>query len=266
MKRLRVTTAAALVGLLLGTLGCETFGKKSEVEQAQIDQYTLAKQKAAEQDYEGASAILSTLGADASAKNRSDALLLLGDCRMKLEDYAGAQLAYQQAQQAPRNDAINARAKAGLGDAMMAQKRYGEAAVAYEKALSLSPGDINAPQVLLYLGKAYIRVGRWKLGRDRLTKLTTRYKSAPQVPEARDIITMPSDTYSVQVAAYAARSNAEAMVRKLEEHKIYGARIVDRDYSNAPFAVRVRHFVSYDQARAEAEKLKAISPEAYVVP
>jgi len=264
MDRVRVTVSAALVGVLAVTAGCEMFQTKPPEEV--VDDYAQARQKVAAEDYEGASALLSRVAADPSGKYRTDALLLLGDCRMKLKDYPGAQNAYQQAQQKPRTTAINAKAKAGLGNAMMAQKRFGEAAVAYEKALSLSAADVNASQVLLYLGKAYIRSGRWELGRDRLMKLTTRYENAPEVPEARDIITMPSDTFSVQAGAFSSRSNAEGLVATLKENHIIGARIVDRNYTNAPFAVRTGYFVSYTEAVREAEKLKTIAPEAYVVP
>ena len=264
MKRIRLTAVLSLAAVLAFAGGCETFRTKPAEEV--VDDYALARRMMAEEDYQGASGHLERAAADPKGQYRTDALLLLGDCRMKLKDYAGAQQAYQQAQVKPRTRAINAKAKAGLGDAMTAQKRYVEAADVYEKALAVSEKDINASQTMLRLGKAYIRSGRWDIGRDRLTKLVNTYPRSPEVHEARDIITMPSDTFAVQVGAYASRSNAEEMVATLRKNNIVGARIVDRSYTNAPFAVRVKHFVDYDEALKEAERLKPIAAEAYVVP
>ena len=259
---MQVLCVAALAAL---AAGCETFRTKPPEEA--VDEYAQGRRLMGDGDCKGAETLLVRAAANPDRKRyRTDALLLLGDCRMELKDYPGAQQAYQQAQVDARTRAINARAKAGLGNAMMAQQRFAEAATAYEKALAVSDTDINAPQTMLQLAKAYIRSGQWELGRDRLTKLTSRYPESLDAPEARDILTMPADVFAVQAGSFVSRADAETMVATLREHDVVGARIAERSYGGEPFAVRLGHFVRYDEALKEAGRLKPIAPEACVVP
>jgi TolA-binding protein len=250
---------------LAAAAGCTAFQPKQP--EVAVNDYAEAQSKMTSGDYQGAATQLQDfVDANPTSEFRTDAWLMLGDARMKLQDYPGAQRAYESAQQGARTKAINARAKEGLGNAMSAQKRYGEAAKAYEAALSVSKNDIDAPATLLYLGKCYIRSGNWTYGRDRLKRLTRDYPTGSQAPEAHDILAMPSDTFSVQVGAFSTEVTANGMIDALKKNGFTGGRIVRRSYSSAPYAVRVGSYVSYDTAVREAEKLKSVSPTCFVVP
>ena len=166
------------------TAGCATFQKKAPEEA--VDEYAQAQLKIAAEDDAGAAALLARyVSANPKSEDRTDAWLLLGDCRLRLKDYAGAQVAYQEAQKGARTTAINAKARVGLGTAMMHQKRWAEAAKSYESALATSEKDIPAPMVMMYMAKAYIRSGNWVMGRDGLKKLIRKYAGSAEAAAAR---------------------------------------------------------------------------------
>jgi cell division protein FtsN len=68
-------------------------------------------------------------------------------------------------------------------------------------------------------------------------------------------------TWSVQVAAYNARSQADAMVARLKTNG-YEARV---DGSSAPFRVRIGRYTTQGQASAVQRSLKAKKIEGFVV-
>ncbi|HUW59096.1 MAG TPA: tetratricopeptide repeat protein [Planctomycetota bacterium] len=263
MRSACVKAGCALLVAALA-VGCESFGTKSP---QTVDAYAQAQSRIASGDTAGAAKLLEQhVAASPTSEYVTDAWLLLGDCRLRLKDYPGAQLAYENAQKNARTPAIDARARAGLGAAMMHQKRWAEAARAYESALAVSEQDVAAPSVMLYMGQAYMRSGNWILGRDRLRKLVSKYPGSVEAPAARDMLAEPSDTFSVQMGAYATHQDADKMLKMLEEKQLYGARIMHQPWADSPFTVRVGNYVSYDTAVREAEKLKSIEPGCFVVP
>ena len=78
---------------------------------------------------------------------------------------------------------------------------------------------------------------------------------------------LPEDTwaekggYSVQIAAYNLKSQAQAMVAKLRKNG-YQARVSG---VSAPFRVRIGHYVTQAQATAVMRSLKAKKIEGFVV-
>lgn len=80
-------------------------------------------------------------------------------------------------------------------------------------------------------------------------------------PPAPATITAGSKAYSVQVAAYNVKSQADAMVAKLKKSG-YEARV---DGSAAPFRVRIGKYATHAQASAVQRSLKAKQIEGYVV-
>ena len=69
------------------------------------------------------------------------------------------------------------------------------------------------------------------------------------------------DTFSVQVAAYNVKSQAQAMADKLKK-KGYEARVSG---TSAPFRVRIGHYSTQAQASAVMRSLKARQIEGFVV-
>ena len=258
VKAVCLLLAAALTG------GCQAFETKSP---DRASEYAQAQSQVASGDIAGAAAGLERyVSAHPGSEYVTDAWLLLGDCRMRLKDYVGAQIAYQNAQVNARTPTISAKARAGLGTAMMQQKRWAEAARAYESALAVSEADVNAPAIMLYMGEAHIRSGNWTMGRDRLTKLTRKYPNSPEAPAARDIVAEPSNTFSVHMGAFTTLEEAETMRRTLDQKQLHGARILHQPWADAPYSVRIGHFVSYDAAVREAARLKSIEPKCFPVP
>ncbi len=257
---------AACVLLVVGlAAGCQTFQKKPP--EAAVDEYARAQSRIAAGDDAGAASLLERyVSANPESDYRTDAWLLLGDCRLRLKDYAGAQGAYQEAQTDARTTAIDAKARAGLGTALMHQKRWDQAARAYESALSVGAKHIPAATVMMYMAKAYIRSGNWLMGRDRLKKLVRKYPRSLEVPAAYAILAEPADTFSVQVGAFSTREGADKMLEKLKTSKVHEGRIVHQPWASAPFAVRVGSYVTYGAAVGQSQKLKSIEPNNFVVP
>ena len=90
-------------------------------------------------------------------------------------------------------------------------------------------------------------------------KTTTR-PAVPE-PEAPKTTTASKRVYSVQVAAYNVKSQAEAMVAKLKKSG-YEARV---DGTVAPFRVRIGEYATQSQASAVQRSLKAKQITGFVV-
>jgi TolA-binding protein len=265
MKAFHAVGTCVLSAAVALACGCQTTRAKANEEA--LKEYTEAQARVSAGDYAAAATLLRKyVDANPSSTYRTDALLLLGDCQMALKDYPAAQISYEQAQVKARTRTIDAEAKAGLGTAMMFQKRWTEAAQAYDSALAVSEKDIDAPTVLMYAAKAHIRSGNWNLGRGSLRKLVRGYPDSPLLPEARHLLAQTSDSYSIQVGAFGTRDAAHQMIETLRKNKILGATVVERSYGSTPFAVRVGSFISYERAAAEADRLKSVAPDCFVVP
>ena len=264
MRAARVKAACVLLVVALAA-GCQAFQKKPPEEA--VDEYAQAQSRIAAGDEAGAAALLGQyVSANPKSEYRTDAWLLLGDCRLKLKDYAGAQGAYQEAQKNARTTAVDARARTGLGTALMHQKRWAEAAEAYESALSIGEKHIPAATVMMYMAKAYIRSGNWLMGRDRLKKLVRKYPRSLEAPAAYAILAEPADSFSVQVGAFSTREVADKMLEKLKASKVYEGRIVHQPWALTPFAVRVGSYLTYEAALILSQRLRTIAPNNFVVP
>jgi cell division septation protein DedD len=84
-------------------------------------------------------------------------------------------------------------------------------------------------------------------------------KASPTKPAAEPV--GDAEGYSVQIAAYNVKSQAEAMVAKLKKRG-YEARVSG---SSAPFRVRIGHYATQSQAAAVMRSLKAKKIDAFVV-
>lgn len=95
-----------------------------------------------------------------------------------------------------------------------------------------------------------------------VTKTTT---AKPKTTVAPPSPTLPSSTgeggYTVQIAAYNAKSQARAMVDRLKKRG-YDARVSG---ASAPFRVRIGHYPTQAQANAVLRSLKAKQIEGFVV-
>ena len=102
-----------------------------------------------------------------------------------------------------------------------------------------------------------------------MTKITTAKPkttaATPKAAAAPSSPTSPSSTdeggYTVQIAAYNVKSQAQAMVDKLKK-KGYDARVSG---ASAPFRVRIGRYPTQAQANAVLRSLKAKQIEGFVV-
>lgn len=262
---MRALSVSLAVAAALICTSCDMFQTKPP--ELAVDAYAKAQQRMGAGDYSGAAALLTEFVSQRPTdRYASDAWLLLGDCRMQLKDWPGAQSAYEEAGMTPRTTAIGARAQAGAGQALAAQGRSREAVFAWEAALRTGEADIDAPRVLLPLGRTYLVAGNWLMGRDRLARLVRNYPSSPQAAEARDILSQPDGLYSVEMGTFVSRDEATGFVEGIAKKGVKDSRIVERPGTDRPFAVRAGSFVSRDAAQREADRLKAIVPDAVVFP
>lgn len=277
MNHRRAVLSVALVAALAA--GCDMFQTKPP--ELAVDAYAQAQQRMATGDYSGAAALLADfVGRKPADRYASDAWLLLGDCRVQMQDWPGAESAYVQAGVKPRTAAISARASAGLGDVLAAQRNTTRAIEAWESALRTDDAAVDAPRILLALGRMYLAQSNWLMGRDRLGRIVKRYPNSAQAPEARDVLSQPGDVYSVDLGLFATRAEAIGFIEGAQKKGLRNLRLVERWKPAAPepsgvafepgpdrpYAVRTGLFISRDAAAAEADRLKSVTADAAVFP
>jgi hypothetical protein len=74
-----------------------------------------------------------------------------------------------------------------LGDALMALSRPGDAVAAYKRAMELS-ADLDRQKAELKLGRAFIRLGRWKEAYDALTDAVIVWNREPSAKDISDLL------------------------------------------------------------------------------
>jgi cell division protein FtsN len=90
---------------------------------------------------------------------------------------------------------------------------------------------------------------------------SARRRTATKAPPTEAAPEKEGEGYSVQIAAYNVKSQAEAMVAKLKKRG-YEARVSG---TSAPFRVRIGHYATQSQAAAVMRSLKAKKIDAFVV-
>lgn len=197
---------------------------------------------------------------------KSDALLLMGECEMTLGQYPQAQRHFQDAQMKPRNNAIAARARFGMGDAAFAQDSYTDAISAYQSALKTGKGDIPAAKATYKLGLAQIRNQNWAEGRTYMRQVRDGYGSSEQAEWAKDVLVLSTDGFQLQCGAFADPKSTDALMAKLHSMGLQ-PRVQTITRGGRPLqAVRVGSYGSYVQARQECDRLRSQKIEAFVFP
>jgi TolA-binding protein len=132
---------------------------------------------------------------------RTDALVLAGECEVELKQYDEAQRDFQDAQMKPRNSAISARAKFGMGQAAFAREKFNDAITAYDAALKTNKGAISASKALQKIAFAHIRNGNWTEGRKFLAQVTKQYPGTPEAEIAAEALAGP-DSFQLRCGSF----------------------------------------------------------------
>lgn len=191
-----------LAGLGLASAGCATNRSTSTPEQAQ--------QQFQSGDYAGAQATAARAATTAKGADRDLAFYLAGVSAYRLENLSTAERYLVVASQS-RDDSLAADARSTLGLIYSRQGRYAEAADAFLRAAGQQEGEDRA-QAYFYGAVAQQKLGRWPQARTSLllAKKSTRDAGLTQRIDQQLAVT----GYTIQVGAFANRSNADQLAAK----------------------------------------------------
>ena len=196
---------------------------------------------------------------------RSDALVLAGECEMELRQYENAQKDFQDAQIKPRNSAISARAKFGMGQAAFGWDQYADAIRSYEAALSADKNAIPTAKALQKLGFAYIRSGNWTEGRKRLNAVVRSYPGSVEAEQAAEAIRMP-DSFELKCGSFETSLGAERQL-KLVKSKGADARIITTTVKGRTWQTVVSgKYASFADAKSASAQMNAQGLTCFVFP
>lgn len=198
-----LTGLCLAAALALTAAGCKTIDRgPSPAEQAQA-QFQAG-------DYARAYTTAARAASTAGGAQRDLANYLAGVSAYRLENLSGAER-YLRVAAASRDESLAADARSTLGLIYSRQGRYTEAANALLSGAKLQEGEDRA-QAYLYAGIAQQKIGYWPQARTSLllARKSTRDPGVIQRIDQQLAVT----GYTIQVGAFALRSNADEVAQR----------------------------------------------------
>ena len=134
----------------------------------------------------------------------------------------------------------------------------------YRQALDSNVRDLPIDLMLLRLGVALQRQGRWTEADDIFARLISQYPKSPLVPQARQ--RFEATAFTVQAGLFVDRRNADALAANLRSRNFPVSQSVTLSDNRTAYLVNVGRFRTFDEARATAQRLQAVGVAGVIKP
>jgi tetratricopeptide (TPR) repeat protein len=172
----------------------------------------------------------------------------------------------QRAAQFPGQPDVCWRACSVLGTLDYEDGRWPEATRHYEAVAQIAPQEPPKDLFLFRLGACYERTGRWENARRTFRRIVDEFPQSSVASDALRRVQLGADHFSVQCGVFSSLTNAENLVRQLEQDGF--APTVQREPRNGVmvYVVQVGRFNKYEYALQELARVKGYIPTAVLWP
>jgi tetratricopeptide (TPR) repeat protein len=251
---------SAIAGPLVLGCGCQP-GKEYQ------DWLTQGQQACSEQRYDQAVQQLTQyINAVGTSPEAARAYYLRGVALAELKQGAQARQDLQRAAQFPGQPDVCWRACSVLGTLDYEDGRWPEATRHYEAVAQIAPQEPPKDLFLFRLGACYERTGRWENARRTFRRIVDEFPQSSVASDALRRVQLGADHFSVQCGVFSSLTNAENLVRQLEQDGF--APTVQREPRNGVmvYVVQVGRFNKYEYALQELARVKGYIPTAVLWP
>jgi len=156
--------------------------------------------------------------------------------------------------------------RAQLGNLEYEAGRYDEAARQYSQARPYLPLRPPTDRVLLRYGISLQRSGQYSAARRMLLELLARFPIGPTTNDAQTRLAWPHDFHSVQCGVFTKADSAQAAARDLRDRGLAATSWQERGGENVRYVVRTGRYPTYAEAEAALPQVRALVPDAFIVP
>jgi len=196
----------------------------------------------------------------------AEAYYLRGMARFQQGLIAQAEGDFQRALAASRRQDLSARAHAMLGHLAMQRDDAAAAVQHYRVAVADLPERPPKDEVYYRYGLALRRIGQWDEARLPLARLIERYPQSRYYQAAKRRLAWPGRYFSIQCGIYRKLENARRQVRRLRAAGLDARQSIDVSGKDAQYVVLLGRYSTYGAAKADLARVKAVVPDAMVVP
>jgi len=155
---------------------------------------------------------------------------------------------------------------AQLGNLEYEAGHYQRAAAHYRRAEPGLPATPPTDRLLLRYGISLQRSGHFGEAKQVLAKLLLRFPSGRPAEQARRKVTWPHDYHAIQCGVYAQAASAKSAARRLRDQGVQATNWRETLNGTTRHVVRAGRFRSYAEAHRNLQQIRAVVPDAFVVP
>jgi tetratricopeptide (TPR) repeat protein len=262
---MRMRGIQVISGVLLAT-GCGLAGCGG-VPASALRQVSEAQTAAAGGRYARAEQLVDpVIRAHGRKRQTATAYYVRGLCRIQSGARAGAREDFDSALRLSQDAELSALVEAQLGNMAFDDGDYSAACLHYEKAAPRLPHSAPSDRVLLQYGIALQRSGRFDEADRKYAQLIESYPNSPHLAAAHAKQAWDGAYFAIQCGAFGQQASAQALAASLHSRGLKSSITAEERGGSRLFMVRVGRFPSYADAARLLARVRAVAPDAYIVP
>jgi TolA-binding protein len=195
-----------------------------------------------------------------------EAYYLRGLCRLRLDQRDAARADLTAGAAAADQSELRANCQAALADLAYEDGDMKTALAGYGAAAPHLPAQPPTDQVLYRYGVCLQRAGRWGEARHVFSRLLDEFGSSREVAAARCRFAWPHDYFAIQCGTFRRVDDGNKAAGDLR-HKglIASTEFIELD-GRTVWRVLTGQYVTYEKAQTDLPRVRALVPEAAIVP
>ncbi|MCP4247973.1 MAG: tetratricopeptide repeat protein [bacterium] len=241
--------------------GCERLPKSA------VQQIRQGYRAYGQRQYDRCARLVSPVIAEhATAPDTGEALYLRALCRIQTGRPTEARADLERGLEISDRDELEALIHVQLGNLDYEARHYRTAASHYNRAGDDLPDARPTDRIMLRHGISLQRSNDFRRGKRVLAELLLRFPNGSTAATARRKLAWPHDYHSIQCGVYSKAASARTAARKLRQGGFEAESWQQTSDGRTRYVVHSGKFGSYAEARRGLGRVRAVVPDAFIVP
>jgi tetratricopeptide (TPR) repeat protein len=196
-----------------------------------------------------------------------EAYYLRGLCRNRVGNRKGAAADFEQAIASSKNDGVIVRSKISLAAVTYQMGQWSRSADLYTEVIPKLEDKPPSDQIIYYAGVALRRAGRWREATQYFARILHRFPNSPIAGDARRMAGWQHEYFAIQLGAFQDTEHAEKAVQAYRTKNLDFVQMENHPWEGRViWVVMAGRYRDYEDAVAAMGRVRAIAPDAHVIP